>query len=1242
MPSSIQEWMQSRVQTPLCVVKINGTEILANIVSVDVAMGIDQQSTSATVRFAAEAYPAGWLPHTTLEVRFGFKGAGGNALLVFLGEIEDIDARYLPYSFDVKGAGYLKRLQRQAGNTLASGDPADLNANPVITWASVTDSQIWRDVMRLGGVPNHQSGDGDGRTIAGPIDLLAGDDLRGVVDLLDQSSESGQRTFEYAGWAYRAPALRVPMAVALWQYAEGDPAAPLMPILSLGRQQTDRDVKNQAIVQGARRPGTPDTAVVGAVHQATSSYWGQDGNGRDILVPYTLTSHFLETRDQCDQVARRYMYEFNKITDVVTMRTGLNPYARPTMTVGLRSGRMDRPGVRNYWVRQVAHHWGAEGAFTDWTIEGGAGETGYLVGLPPIALFEMRVTKEAYQVGASPDPTMQYTVACDATASYDPDGTPITYAWSNNKNATTGTAVTYTTVFTQAQWDDLTTPPAITLVVTDADVPDAHSRSTGPIPVPTSQAGQDAKVIAMYVAAYGRAYATPDGWSTVNQWTPPGGAHAISVGRIGAMGTNYFGLDDGRVFRTTDYLATAPEVVWTAPGGSPVNALWTSELDSTVVAIGLENGDVWLTNDAFATTPILKRNLGGSVQWLNGSAESKTQWRAAVGQDLWYTDNDFTGARVLVTFGGLTIRQAELTHFGNYESALGAAGDAILKREDGNPIAFPALMPAPAEAHMTAFIDTDTLLVGDDQGRSFVNEPSSTSGTLVQTAAIGRGYVHDVLRDNTNFQAAYAACELALAKTFDRAASWVRVLTFDGTTTRGLRLGYDSAPLTPPPVPQDELIERLFQGYEFDDVGTVADPHIDAPTTDYPYENKWAMDLWNPTKLQDASHARNSDPPANWYRTDYVMPADGIYPAPDSPFGGAGFEHHWLDGQHGIVTNPVFGEEQWLDRARSSWVRSAFTGSGIPSGWPGTEGPGTGQQWIARHRFTLPAGMTVGSALLHTIHSGGEPPLVDISELWVNNVNMALPENVTNFYMDPTLFVADGVTWNWVCLRAGIDHNNVAPRLCYKLAFGSGASVSLFTDAGTGKLVWGSTSEASSEYVPSFATLDPNWYLLDTRTPIPPGMGYCHDGNEAKIGLYSEVPAWPAYRAHGRKIGNMLGVPTGAEYSLGSHHLIKQSIDMPAGADAAWKLVVRKRRRETIIQDIYINSARLAGTGPPASPTNDAGNNYRNPATRVHLYTFDVPSGVIVMGARNTLAIRSILPDTGSFRYGLAYALLQQ
>lgn len=1202
-PIDLKAWIGARAHTPRAVVRVNGT-IIQQFVSVDVTIGVEQQSSTASLRLAADDYPP-WGGHTLVEISLGYGGVNGGVHPVFAGEIEDIDTKYLPYFIEIKCAGFLKRTQRAAGNT----DPLSGTGDPVMTWSGATDSQIWNDLMKLAGVPIYISGDGDGRTIAGPITLNPGDSIRGKIDELDHASESGQMTYEYAGKVYRQAALRVPAGIATYTYVEGLPGTGQLPVYSLNRQATDRDLKNQVVVTGVQAAGEETSTVVGAVVQAFSPYWGFDGFGAEIYVPFSLQSDFLETRDQCEAVAQRYMYEHNKTTDIVQMRTPLNPYAMPSRTVGLTAQRLDLDSQTNYWVRQVHHHWGADGASTDWTLEGGAGASGYLVGLPPLALFTLTATKETFQVAGVP--TTFYTVVADGSTSSDPDGDIASYAWENNKNGDTGSAMTYTTSFTGEQWDDPDTPPTITLTVTDSDVPTPHTNTTGEVDVLSAIMSEDAKILGMYVAAYGVAEATYDGWETANSWTPP--SPAISCCRIAAEGTNYFGLANGEVYQTTDYLASEPTLVWTAPGASAVNALWMSEIDSNNIGIGLANGDFYITEDAFTTAPVLKRSFVNPIQWIEGSFENIEQWRVCVGQDVWYTNHNFLlgDVRVLVAFAGLTTKQTELTAYANYASALGSAGSVILKREDGVALTFPSVSPAPAEAHMSAFIETDELLVGDDQGRSYISLPASAATTLVRMADIGYGYVHDLLRDNTNYAAAYAACDTGLAKTFDKAATWVRVRTYDGSATKALMIGYDSAPLIPLIPLADQLIERTLMGHH---VGQF----LDFPAGDDPETNVMAMDLWNPLLPQDANQARNDPPPTDWYKRSYT-------PVNHDP---AGTSHPWKVGSAGVSFAPMGGSVQAYDRAFRVWVVSDTTHSFVPSGWPGSGGTGYHPAAIFRHKFVLPD-MVVNKCLL-SVHWSS--PIV--CDIYVNDV--LVKQNAGSDYIDPALFTADGVTENLVAVYAALIGTAV---FGYKLAFGTDtASVSLYEDTTHTKIVWASTAEGACAAEDS---VTPGWsdlYTGDLDTGGDANSGYSATG--IFVGIYAEP--WPTTNNSGRKLANSNGsLVSGVDFTPDASNVFymhTQSVDMPAGADTTWSLYVRKGQNASIVDEIFLNG-NLMAMGNPAIPAGDVSGALWDSDHLIYKYT--IPSGDIVMGGRNTLAIRVHGPTTHHMYSAIAWYMIQ-
>lgn len=781
--ATIQDLIRQLNQRPFVQVRVN-KRVVPHIVTAHVELGYDMATPTATFQVAQTAAPF-WSEEDDVRIDMGYTGPGGLILPVFAGLIEADNRRYAPRMLDVQASGFSKKLQRPYGNVAL--DEIE-GPTPVFSYSNTTDSDMWSDLMRRAGVPRYSSGDGDGLTYAtrAPYDVQAGTKLGDIVSKLDESSKSGQRTFEVAGVVLRKAVLGVPSVNVVWRYAEGVQGLtdPFLPIIDISRNVADKDIQNQAIVKGIGVASETDTTAspIQASVQAVNDKLGKDGDGNDIYVPHNLSSDFLETREQCTDVAQRYMIEFNKLTDDLTVRVALNPSIYPGQSIGIVSAKMDINNQRPYWVRHVSHDIGSGGAFTTLQCEGGAGPQGYLIGLAPIAAFEMFVTREVFEVGGILD--TWYTVTCDGSASFDADGPIASYAWFAS-NGSTGSGVTWQVRFNQAQWDDPDT--IIRLTVTDSDTDPTGPHHNILEQSPTGAESDDTQIDGIYIAGNGRADATADGGLTWGTWPADSGAHIVCVNRL-AAGAAYFGLDDGRLIYTEDHLETPPTLVHSFPAG--VTAVWPSEVDSTKVVVGLQNGDVWLTLDAFATPPTMRRNFSWPINWITGSIEQITQWRVATGSYVWITYDDFATVGTLSTQAN-TVEQIELSNYANYNVE---SVDANVKIETvGVSLTYPTLSPPPTRARLAHFLRTDEMMAGDDQGRTFVKLPDTNA--FVSATAIGAGRVNGLIASRTNPKVFYAACDDGLYKTYDAALSWYRVRPYTDDGMDALQIGMDSEPV---------------------------------------------------------------------------------------------------------------------------------------------------------------------------------------------------------------------------------------------------------------------------------------------------------------------------------------------------------------------------------------------------------------------------------------------------------------
>lgn len=907
--------------------------LLPNVITAHVEFGYDMAVSTATINIGTNL-TSFWQEHDPIRIEMGYGGPGGIMVLVFKGEVEGDSFKYSPRQMDISAAGFAKKLQRPLGNAALETDPP----TPMFTYSSQTDNQIWNDLMRRAGVPRYDAGDGDGITYATlkAYEVQAGTKPGDIISKLDESSKSGQRTFEVAGVVVRSPVLGVPSANVAWRYAEGVQGltAPYLPIIDITRNMSNKDIQNQAVVKGvgvANETDTTPTPVV-ATQQAPNDKLGTDGDGNPIYVPHSLSSDFLETRDQCTDVAKRLMIEFNKETDDLTVRVALNPSIFPGQSIGITSKKMDLAGQTPYWVRHVAHDVGPSGAFTTLQCEGGAGPQGYLLGLRPIPMFDMTVTQEFFEVAGVGG--MWYTVTADGGTSYDPDGTIASYAWSAT-NGSSGSGQVFTTRFSQAQWDDPDSAITLTVVDNDTDPTGPHTASlTQGVTGATGE--DDAQVDGLYVAGNGRMDASADGGATWGTFTPPGGAHVISVTRL-CPSLACFGCDDGKLYVTQDHLASAPTLLHTF--ASAVTAICISEIDNNKVVVGLDNGEVWMTLDAFETVPIMRRSFAPwPIRWINGSIEQLTQWRVATGSYVWITYDDFITVGTLATQAN-KIQQIELSNFHNYSVE---DVDALVKVEvTGVPLTYPAVSPAPTKAYLANFLKDDSLMAADDQSRVYVKPPDSTA--FAQVTSIAGGAVNGLMAARLNPKVFYAGTDDGLYKTYDAGQSWYRVRGYTDTGMDALQIGIDSEPVT---------IKVTSKIIEYVTVGHVVDPWSSG--TDMGGQRIASATLEDGTEWTVAQGVRN-----HWLRAVDTL----IDPShPELTTAEAVYPDFWLASFDDTVSPWADGELAW----------GGWSFEGLPRSWlvASHQRPSNVLQrdshMLFRHTFTIPLPGTTDNTFAKT------------------------------------------------------------------------------------------------------------------------------------------------------------------------------------------------------------------------------------------------------------------------------------
>ncbi len=759
--------------------------------------GFDSVSGAVSVTLQ-QLYP--WVQFAR-EIRLylgwdGFTQQVAKALLV------NKSPSWWPLSNEVRGVGYLHRAQKPY-------------SAEVVYWEQ-TDTAIVDDLLARSNVPQRDI-QGAGVTLATVKEMVLqdGDSPWSFIEAID--AITGYRTFESPpdGTVRRRQiTLGVPAAGYAFSYEEG------VNETSIRRTQTIEQLYNRVRVEGLAGE------YIETTRRSDSPYVDRD-------YTYKLSSDWVQTQEICDEAARIIMLEKNRVVDVLEITTPGDPRVQPGMTVRVKNPSIGITNWTNYWVRHVHGAFDGKSYWLTLTVEGGTGEGGYVEPRPPVAVFAYTVTKEKFEVGGTP--TVMYTVMCDASESWDPDSDPATlsFAWSNNKNADTGSAIKYATGFTEAEMAEAT-KPSITLTVTDPD------GKTDALTMEIDAAVESVTLRELYVAASGQAEATPDGGVT---WHT-NAISAVSTPEIAAEGLSYYGCTDGKLYASEDYLATAPTLVHTF--GDQVNCIWINEMDANRVVVGLDNGEIWATADAskgVAATWTKLYTFAHAVNWIAESPYQQGQYWACVDEAVWLTFDSFATAPAW-HFGwgsGDVARKIALSPFANYGCGTVASGSPV-KRSDGVEITGLSGTDCRAICH---HIRDDILYAAELSGSDalvYAKLPGTTVFTLLATIA-GAGQPHALIRDGDHEMILYMACAEGLYKTYDGGAHWWRVRDYSAAGLDGLQVGYGSAPwpAIPVPAPADLFVydgrimaitELSPTGYEFRDGGLPGGYTCSALTSD--------------------------------------------------------------------------------------------------------------------------------------------------------------------------------------------------------------------------------------------------------------------------------------------------------------------------------------------------------------------------------------------------------------------------
>lgn len=720
--------------------------------SIQIDLGYDVASSSASV--ILPSVPDVLQLRQELEIWLGWNGY---TIPRFKGYIDDDGRGWFPFGHNVRASGYSKLMQ--------------MKYPEAVTYSSETDTEIADDLASRAGVVNRVI-EGAGTTLGTiqPVVLSNGTPPFSLMNLLDQTF--GYKTFDISdGVVVRLPISGRPAATAAYAFTEG------VNIKRIDRKQGNVDeIKNKVNIFG--------------LPQETYSQPMSEWESPNSLVPnpprfnpHDLHSDLIESLAVATAVGGRVSGEVNGLPDTVIIDTWWHP-VNPGQTISVLSPKIGLTSATNYLVKHVTDRVDVQGENIRITAERRIGDLGTELGKRPIAAFTYRITSETFVSGKL------YTVTTDAAGSFDPDSpfSDLTFAWSNNKNADTGSGTVYTTHFTEAQMQD-STPPTITLVVNDADA----SSGSGTIVKTINPTTDPINARALYVAASSRAEATPDGGETWRTWTPGAGT-VISTPPISAVGLGLFGLSNGKLMATLDYLVAAPTE--THDFGSAVNFIWVNESDGNRVAVLLANGEIWLTNnmgDLASSTWAMLTDLPAQGNAIEESAANPGQFRLATSNQLIISFDSFGASGEATNLGGgATAKRIVTSPFSNYVS--GDGGDKV-KREDG--VAITGITDANVRG-LASHIRADKLFAGTEAGHTWQKAEGATVFTAKVTLPTSPGQINYMINDGDNQRIFYAAAEGGLYKSDDEWTSANMMRDYSGAGLDGLMVGRESLTLTNP------------------------------------------------------------------------------------------------------------------------------------------------------------------------------------------------------------------------------------------------------------------------------------------------------------------------------------------------------------------------------------------------------------------------------------------------------------
>lgn len=311
-----------------------------------------------------------------------------------------------------------------------------------------------------------------------------------------------------------------------------------------------------------------------------------------------LSNHLIDTDARADTIAGKLLTHYARVPRQVPLELPGDPQLEIGQTIGVEFPEQLLTG--RWLVHGVEHIVNESGFVTRVDLRGGD-EFGGIVRFNPRASFTYTVERETFGT------KVWAFVTFDASASQGITADIASYAWADDET-TTPEIATLTDAIVTVRIDPTTIsdPWTVTLTVTDDD----GLTGSFSLEIDVDVGALSVQIPGVFAAIDNYMSATPDGGQN---WNDDADVDVLSVAAAPPDGVSagraVYGLDDGSIMLTTDFLATnAIEVK--AAGGGGIRAIawdWRNALivwavdDEANVYLSIDRGASWALYSALRT-----------------------------------------------------------------------------------------------------------------------------------------------------------------------------------------------------------------------------------------------------------------------------------------------------------------------------------------------------------------------------------------------------------------------------------------------------------------------------------------------------------------------------------------------------------------------------------------------------------------------------------------------------------------